>query len=163
MQTFVPLTSSVQDIAKVLDNKRLNKQALEGWQILMTLLELDPQGNHRTPKGWYNHPAVKMWRGHEMALFMYIFAMVEEWKNRGYKSTIATKAWNTVQVAMERKLITDDISAPAWLENKELFEQIASSHRIALLNKDYEWYSQFGWAEDPGYRPDTYDYIWPVS
>jgi hypothetical protein len=163
MQTFVPLTSTVNDIAKVLDNKRLNKQALEGWQILMTLLELDPQGNHRTPKGWYNHPAVKMWRGHEMALFMYIFAMVEEWKNRGYKSTIATKAWNTVQVAMERKLITDDISAPAWLENKELFEQIASSHRIALLNKDYEWYSQFGWAEDTGVRPETYEYIWPVA
>ena len=64
MQTFVPLTSTVDDIAKVLDNKRLNKQALEGWQILMTLLELDPQGNHRVPKGWYNHPAVKMWRGH---------------------------------------------------------------------------------------------------
>lgn len=163
MQTFVPLTSTATDIAKVLDNKRLNKQALEGWQILMTLLELDPQGNHRTPKGWYNHPAVKMWRGHEMALFMYIYAMVEEWKNRGYKSTIATKAWNTVQVAMERKLITEDISAPAWLENKELFEQIASSHRTALLNKDYEWYSQFGWAEDTGVRPDTYEYIWPVA
>jgi hypothetical protein len=163
MQTFVPLTSTATDIAKVLDNKRLNKQALEGWQILMTLLELDPQGNHRVPKGWYNHPAVKMWRGHEMALFMYIYAMVEEWKSRGYKSTIATKAWGTVQVAMERKLITDEITAPAWLEDKNLFEQIASSHRLALLNKDYEWYSQFGWPEDTGARPDTYEYIWPVN
>lgn len=163
MQTFVPLTSTASDIAKVLDNKRLNKQALEGWQILMTLLELDPQGNHRVPKGWYNHPAVKMWRGHEMALFMYIYAMVEEWKSRGYKSTIATKAWNTVQVAMERQLITDEITAPAWLEDKQLFEQIASSHRKALLNKDYEWYSQFGWAEDTGIKPDTYEYVWPVN
>ena len=162
MQTFVPLTSSVDDIAKVLDNKRLNKQALEGWQILMTLLELDPQGNHRKPKGWVSHPAVKMWRGHEMALFMYIYAMVEEWKYRGYKSTIATKAWNTVQVAMEKKLITEEITAPAWLENSQLFEQIASSHRLALLNKDYEWYSQFGWNEDKGVRPESYEYVWPV-
>jgi len=163
MQTFVPLTSSVDDIAKVLDNKRLNKQALEGWQILMTLLELDPQGNHRVPKGWVNHPAVKMWRGHEMALFMYVNAMVQEWLKRGYKSTIGTKAWGTVQVAMQRQLITDEITAPQWLEDKQLFEQVASSHRLALLNKDYEWYSQFGWNEDTGTKPETYEYVWPVS
>lgn len=164
MQTFVPLTSTVDDIAKVLDNKRLNKQALEGWQILMTLLELDPQGNHRVPKGWYNHPAVKMWRGHEMALFMYVNAMVEEWKSRGYKSTIGTKAWGTIQVAMSKGLVSDsNLDAPQWVEDKDLFEQIASSHRTALLNKDYEWYSQFGWAEDTGTKPETYDYIWPVN
>lgn len=163
MQTFIPLTSSVDDIAKVLDNKRLNKQALEGWQILMTLLELDPQGNHRVPKGWVNHPAVKMWRGHEMALFMYVNAMVQEWLKRGFKSTIGAKAWATVQVAMQRKLITEEITAPAWLENSQIFEQVASSHRIALLNKDYEWYSQFGWAEDTGTKPETYEYVWPVS
>jgi hypothetical protein len=164
MQTFVPLTSTVDDIAKVLDNKRLNKQALEGWQILMTLLELDPQGNHRVPKGWYNHPAVKMWRGHEMALFMYVNAMVEEWKSRGYKSTIGTKAWGTIQVAMSKGLINDKkLDAPNWIDDKNRFEQVASSHRLALLNKDYEWYSQFGWAEDTGTKPETYEYIWPVK
>jgi len=163
MQTFLPLTSNAADIAKVLDNKRLNKQALEGWQILMTLLELDPDGNHRTPKGWYNHPAVKMWRGHEMALFMYINAMVQEWLDRGFKSTIGTKAWNTIQVAISKNLITDEITSPTWLENKQLFEQIAASHRLALLNKDYEWYSQFGWPEDTGTKPETYEYLWPVA
>jgi len=98
-----------------------------------------------------------------MALFMYVNAMVQEWLKRGYKSTIGTKAWGTVQVAMQRQLITDEITAPQWLEDKQLFEQIASSHRLALLNKDYEWYSQFGWAEDTGTKPDTYEYVWPVS
>ena len=163
MQTFLPLTSNADDIAKVLDNKRLNKQALEGWQILMTLLELDPDGNHRVPKGWVNHPAVKMWRGHEMALFMYINAMVNEWLTRGFKSTIGTKAWNTIQTALSKNIISDEITSPAWLENKQLFEQIASSHRLALLTKDYEWYSQFGWAEDTGSKPETYEYLWPVA
>jgi len=163
MQTFLPPTSNADDIAKVLDNKRLNKQALEGWQILMTLLELDPDGNHRVPKGWVNHPAVKMWRGHEMALFMYINAMVNEWLNRGFKSTIGTKAWNTIQTALSKNIISDEITSPAWLENKQLFEQIASSHRLALLTKDYEWYSQFGWAEDTGSKPETYEYLWPVA
>ena len=162
MQTFVPLTTSFEDIAKVLDNKRLNKQALEGWQILMTLLELDPHGNHRTPKGWVNHPAVKMWRGHEYALYRYIEAMVVEWKRRGYKSTIGDKAHATILRATQLGLINGHSDNPAWLSNFEDFKVIASSHRTALLSKEYEWYSQFGWAEDPGYRPDTYDYVWPV-
>lgn len=162
MQTFVPLTDSFEDIAKVLDNKRLNKQALEGWQILMTLLELDPQGEHRIPKGWVNHPAVKMWRGHEYALYRYIEAMVTEWKRRGYKSTIGDKAKATIMRAISLGLISEVSSNPGWLSNLNQFKQIAASHRVALLSKDYEWYSQFGWTEDKGSRPETYDYIWPI-
>ena len=162
MQTFVPLTTSFEDIAKVLDNKRLNKQALEGWQILMTLLELDPQGNHRVPKGWVNHPAVKMWRGHEMALYLYIEAMVVEWKRRGYKSTIGDKAKATILKAMQLGILNGYSTNPGWLSNLTAFKEVATSHRIALLNKDYEWYSQFDWPEDKGYRPETYEYVWPV-
>jgi hypothetical protein len=157
MQTFVPLTSSFADIAKVLDNKRLNKQALEGWQILMTNLKLDPQGNHREPKGWYNHPAAKMWRGHELVLYNYIVTMVEEWKRRGFKSTIGEKATATIQASHDTFV---DV-APLWMTGPD-YESIASTHRKALLVKDYEWYSQFGWAEDPGYQPTDYEYIWPV-
>lgn len=163
MQTFVPLTSSFEDIARTLDRARLNKQALEGWQILMTLLELDPQGNHRIPKGWVNHPAVKMWRGHEMALYLYIKAMVDEWIRRGYKSTIGDKAKNTIQIALSKGILSSSFSTnPAWISDMATFKKIASSHRTALLVKDYEWYSQFGWAEDPGTKPETYDYVWPV-
>lgn len=163
MQTFVPLTSSYTDIAKVLDNKRLNKQALEGWQILMTLLELDPQGNHRTPKGWVNHPAVKMWRGYEMALYLYIQEMVAEWKNRGYNSTIGDKARATMLRAIELGLIdSKNYNNPTWLINTATFSDIATSHRKALLSKDYEWYHQFHWPEDKGMRPETYEYVWPV-
>ena len=162
MQTFVPLTTSFEDIAKVLDNKRLNKQALEGCQILMTLLELDPQGEHRVPKGWVNHPAVKMWRGHEYALYRYIQAMVDEWKRRGYKSTIGDKAKSTIMRAIELDLVEGHSENPSWLSNVSYFKTIASSHRLALLNKDYEWYSQFKWPEDKGNRPETYEYVWPV-
>lgn len=164
MQTFVPITSSFEDIAKVLDNKRLNKQALEGWQILMNLLELDPEGNHRISKGWSNHPAVKMWRGHEMALHYYIQAMVNEWKRRGYKSTIGDKAHATIMRAIKLGIIEDSSPLnPAWMAYQPQYKEIASSHRLALLSKEYEWYSQFEWPEDCGSRPETYDYIWPVA
>ena len=162
MQSFMPSTESFESCARYLDNRRLNKNALEGWQILMTLLELDPQGNHRTPKGWVNHPAVRMWRGHEMALYLYIQAMVDEWIRRGYKSTIGEKAKSTIKVAMSEGLLGGAASTnPVWISDMELFKKIASSHRLALLNKDYEWYSQFGWPEDTGKRPENYDYVWP--
>ena len=34
---------------------------------------------------------------------------------------------------------------PHWLGN----EKFHSSHRANLLRKDYEYYSQFGWDENP--------------
>ena len=145
----------------MLDNQRLNKQALEGWQILMTLLELDPQGNPRKPKGWVNHPAVKMWRGYESALLNYIVEMVVEWKNRGYKSTIADKAMATYDRAVELGLLWENGNAEVpHSMNEPVYDALASSHRVALLAKKYEWYSQFDWAEDRGVAPTQYDYIW---
>lgn len=160
MQTF--LTDPTEDFthtASVLDNKRLNKQALEAWQIMMTNLQLDPQGNFRQPKGWYNHPATKMWRGHEITLLRYIKAMTDEWVARGYKTTILDKAQATVERALDLGLI-DSTEHPHWMQDKNYYAQIASSHRKALLVKNYEWYSQFGWSEDTG-RPETeYEYVW---
>lgn len=164
MQTFVPIASSFEASAEVLDNKRLNKQALEGWQILMTLLELDPMGNHRVPKGWVNHPAVKMWRGHEVSLHLYIQAMVAEWKSRGFNSTIGDKAEQTMLHAIRLdKLSPTATSTPEWISDYEYFKQVASTHRQALLVKDYSWYHQFGWPEDKNVIPTEYDYLWPVK
>jgi len=164
MNTFVPIpTTEFAEIAEVLDNKRLNKQALEGWQIMLVLFELDPQGNHRTPRGWVNHPAVRMWHGSESLLLNYVVEMVVEWKRRGFKSTIADKAMDTFDHAIDRGLTIDRgyiEHYPAWIEDADLYERIASTHRLALLNKDYGWYSQFGWAEDEGTRPASYEYVW---
>jgi hypothetical protein len=163
MQTFLPLaTTNFHEIAKTLDNKRLHKQALEGWQILMVLLSLDPDGNHREPKGWVNHPAVKMWRGHESALLLYILAMVTEWKLRGYQSTIDEKAKKTYRSAPHSSK-PEFHTYPSWIQDQDEFEAVATTHRQALLVKDYEWYSQFNWDEDPGYNPGTYEYLWPVE
>lgn len=130
---------------------------------MLTLLELDPQGEHREPKGWVNHPAVKMWRGYETALYRYIQSMVTEWKARGYNSTIGDKATATLLRAHELGIIdVREVNYPEWIQDSHLHSEIASSHRTALLNKNYEWYSQFGWDEDGGVKPETYNYVWPV-
>ena len=162
MQTFVPIaTTDFAQIAKVLDNKRLNKQALEGWQILMVLWELDPAGEYRKPRGWVNHPAVKMWRGHEFLLYQYIIAMTNEWVDRGFNPhAVAIKASATLMSAYEHGLFSHVQRKPYWIEDQRMFESMASSHRLALLTKDYEHYSQFEWAEDAGVAPETYEYVW---
>ena len=148
MQTFLPQTDSFERIAQELDNKRLNKQVLEAWQLLLTLTQLDPRGEHRDPKGWRNHPAAKMWAGHEKALVLYANTMCKVWLERGYNSTMLPKIEATFLRALELDRVQD---------------QLASTHRVALLRKDYPWYSQFGYPEDNGYRPEFYQYLWPDS
>jgi hypothetical protein len=166
IQTFI--TSYEGDhayTASTLDNLRLNKQALEGWQILLTLLELDPTGNHRTPRGWVSHPAVKMWRDYELGLYEYIMAMVREWKKRGYRSTIGDKATQTIQVAFENALLPElqQDNRPPWLQDPIKAHAVASTHRTALLVKNYEHYSQFDWPENHNGQPMDYIYFWPTE
>lgn len=127
----------------------------------MTLVELDPQGNDRKPKGWVNHPAVKMWRGYETALLQYILAMTDEWKARGYKTTIGDKAIETHAIAVALGRVNSS-ELPEWLTDEATLAEITATHRQALLVKEYSWYHQFGWPEDTDVAPTEYNYIWPV-
>ena len=61
MQTFLPYPDKRTSL-DVLDNKRLNKQILEGYQILKLL------SDYSDKKAWAHHPAVLMWKGHEYSL-----------------------------------------------------------------------------------------------
>lgn len=166
MQTF--LTSddpyfAFRITAEQLDRQRLNKQALEAWQIMMTNLKLNPAGEFREPRGWYNHPATKMWRGHEIILGQYIDWMADEWRRRGYKTTIDTKANETLKVARNKGLLASNQYTIPWIQDTDRFESLASSHRTALLCKNYDWYSQFGWVEDTGSKPESYEYVWGMQ
>jgi hypothetical protein len=90
-----------------------------------------------------NHPAVRMWVGYEDALKYYFNIICHEWIKRGYKQ-------NMHMFYIEY----DKIVFPYWLGNEEFH----SRHRASLLFKNYEWYKQFGWKEEP-----RIDYIWPVN
>lgn len=161
MQSFLTSTTSFTDTAQVLDNKRLHKQTLEAWQCLLTITHLDPDGNHREPKGWSNHPVVKMWRGYETAFVSYISATYFEWRSRGYKSSLLDKTLRTYDLAVSLGRISDALVLPNWMTDVNYFERLTSTHRTALLCKNYDWYSQFNWPEDSGTRPETYEYLWP--
>ena len=130
MQTFLPY-KSFEKSAKVLDWRRLGKQRVEGMQIINAI-------NNPNPQGWKNHPATIMWTPYVDALKHYTNVIIREWISRGYN--------NNMEFYDVDELINDDVvDFPHWLGKEELH----SSHRANLLRKDYEYYSQFGWKEDP--------------
>lgn len=134
MQTFLPYDDFALS-AKCLDWRRLGKQRVEAFQILKALT---------TPSyGWQNHPAVKMWRGYEDALGLYMNLCIEEWKRRGYK--------NTMTLAPLR--FHDSVPTPPWLGRRTFHE----SHQSNLVRKDPEHYRQFF----PRVAVDL-PYVWPV-
>lgn len=142
MQTFLPYPSYAES-ARVLDYRRLGKQRVETKQILLAM--------SKTTGGWRNHPATKMWRGHEIELCMYGIAMCEEWKRRGYKDSLSEFFMDAfVDFDMDGR----DPSPPAWLGD----ESIHASHRSNLIRKDPAYYAQFGWGEGA-----DLPYVWPVE
>jgi len=167
MQTF--MTSAIwdglpeeifADTAMTLDDKRLNKQALEAWQILMTNLQLTPDGTRRISKGWMNHPATLMWTGCDLALLKYINAMVEEWLRRGHQSTIAVKARDTYAHALAKNLVAEEVVYPDWIMDSTKLQQVVLAHRKALSVKHWEHYREHGWHKT---NPKTYEYVWYPS
>lgn len=136
MQTFVPFPSLTMS-ASVLDYRRLGKQRVETFQILRANLNISD--------GWKNHPASRMWLGHEAGLIAYGVAICEEWISRGYKDTCLGKILDLGQA--------DENDMPFWWGD----DAIHGSHRSALLRKAPDFYQQYEWQDDP-----SVEYVWPV-
>lgn len=132
VNTFLPYADFIQS-AKALDYRRLGKQRVEAWQILNALL-----GNS---KGWTNHPATNMWRGHEKALCEYGIAICDEWINRGYKDTMRERF-----ISLHSQL--PDTGLPEFIGNLEFHV----SHQSNLKRKDADHY--------PFEVPDDLPYVW---
>ena len=133
MQTFLP-SSNFTNCAKLLDNKRLNKQILEGYQILNVNSGMSPTG------GWRNHPAVLMWKNHEGSLLNYINEMIKEAKLRG----INTDGNQKNIVALVNKVGKNwNYEAPTWMFDDVKLMRVITTHRVNLFNKDPLYYIDF--------------------
>ena len=130
MQTFLPYPD-FRRCAAALDMRRLGKQRVEAYQLLRVL-----RGHTR---GWTNHPAARMWRGHEAALGAYMNACIDEWVRRGYRNTMS-------------KARVSRYRLPPWFGD----DAFHASHRANLLRKDPAYYARYGWREDP-----AAPYVWP--
>lgn len=143
MQTFIPETDYAE-CAAVLDRQRLGKQRVECLQIMNVLT------NSTATKGWRNHPAVIMWRGHEYSLMQYSIAVCNEWTKRGYIDNCAVKIRDAFFNKYSLAPFTMDV--PDWWGR----EDIHLSHKSNLLRKNYDHYSAF-WDV-----PNDLPYVWPV-
>lgn len=148
MQTFVPFASFVKS-ASVLDNKRLNKQLLEGRQIYGILFSGKRKG------AWVNHPAVLMWRNRENALHSYLKAIKLECDHRGISTT---KNWGVITEMHESNWDRGgNVLMPEWWGD----ERIHQSHRNNLYVKDSEHYAEFA-QDDRIACCDRCNYWWPT-
>jgi hypothetical protein len=148
MQTFVPFTD-LNHCAASLDNKRLNKQLLEGRQIYKILSSSQRTG------AWVNHPAVKMWRNYDMGLYAYLVAIYEECVMRDIK---ADKNWEEIEKMHESNWHRGDkIVMPAWWGDHRVHE----SHKFNLYRKDGDHYYYFNDAQN-FVCCDRCNYFWPT-
>jgi hypothetical protein len=136
MQTFLPEVDFARS-ARALDRQRLGKQRVEVMQIAKALT---------AGGGWANHPAVRMWRGYELALGRYGISICHEWLRRGYRDTCLAKI-----VALTGADPSPPM--PAWIGD----EAFHLAHRSNLVRKNPDHYGRL-W---PGV-PDDLPYVWPV-
>lgn len=142
MQTFLPYPSFERS-AKSIDNLRLGNQTYRECKTLIN-------------GGWKNHPASKMWVGHERALAKYAYALACEMahrknKNGGpkWKPEVVEKWKNFWLDKMEEYPDTGD---PHWMGD----EKFHVAHQSNLIRKDPEHYG----PQFPGV-PDNLEYVWP--
>lgn len=132
MQTFLPYPDFVAS-AKALDYRRLGKQRLECEWIL--------RGSRS------NHPAAKMWDGHQYQLAEYGKVICLEWIARGYKDT-------RLNIISGLQISFSNTGLPPWFGDPAFHE----AHQSNLIRKFPEYYrKQFPHVKE------GLGYIWPIN
>lgn len=125
MQIFI--IGTPLETAKVLDNRRLNKQIIECHQILDAL---------NGAKAWSNHPVVLQYRGYEEWLELYMLCLVQYQKSCN-KSISENEKSDWIHLAHEFSDKAFKHKPP--FHNEEFFEQM----KRRLYTKNQHHYSQW--------------------
>jgi hypothetical protein len=145
MQTFMPYIH-VRESLESIDNQRLNKQILEASQIIQCIDDPD--------RGYQSHPAVRMWRGHILALCNYGAIAADVFAERFCKADDRSVWFARRQTELRSKYPIEQGKYPPW------FGCIAvhASHRSRLIVKNPDRYGP-EWPDTPEDMP----YLWPVN
>jgi hypothetical protein len=152
MQTFLP-SADYEYAAQTLDNKRLNKQILEGYQIMKVLSGASESG------AWRNHPAVLMWKNSETHLMDYIDNMVYEANWRGIKTVNNVANLNALKRSFSSRWGS---LKPVW-QKPEHIDRVVTTHKVNLYRKDPEFYAEFYTAKSSEFNKPCCDkclYYW---
>ena len=156
MQTFLPYPSKRESL-DALDNKRLNKQILECYQIL-NILTSNSKSN-----AWRNHPAVLMWEGAEAELYRYAMTAVVLADMRGIKTDKNKE--NLEKLSRSRSSLSWGDDTPLWAINPTTIKRVNATHKANLYRKDPIFYAEFAPSvTDKNNRPccDRCLYYWPT-
>ena len=147
MQTFVPYADLVKSCGS-LDKKRCFKQVVETKQILCILRAKNlpedwQQTKSYTNQPFFNHPAVRMWKGYEEFLKQYYNVFLEYCINV-----------HKIKTDLPFLFCFKNPEKPFWWGE----EKIHRSHRARLIVKDFEFYLH-KFIDDDGYNYGHY--WWP--
>lgn len=164
-----------------LDNQRLLKQIVEGFQILHALdirTHAQPDADRpsprltaATPSGWLHAPAVRMWRGYEPALMLYLNEAIrvlreERRTTAGTPFNLQSPMFTPFSESQIGAAAPDRVPVPPFLQ----LASVTALHRGNLLRKaldrkrkmgrsdHFDWYRQFGWTDPP-----ANGYLWVFS
>lgn len=163
--TFVPY-ADITKSCEVLDTPRLGKQRSEIKIILAALTGVRfkrAQGEHGIvlpeKRGYMNHSATRMWRGHERALAFFGYENCRIWMERLGHDVLDARStgYDTLRDMDNWMHWLDGNGADTAMPNWWGREDVHASHRSVLLFKDPVHYGQFDWSEEP-----KYEYVWPV-
>ena len=159
VNVFVPVPDFAGSCA-ILDQQRLGKQRSEIKIILAANTGVrfkKAQGEFALElpekRGYMNHAAARMWRGHEAALALFGWINCIQWSENGGKGGEDTKQDMIDWLEWLVDNGNDPHDPPEWWGR----EDVHASHRSVLLSKDPVYYGKFGWTEEP-----KYEYVWPV-
>ncbi len=141
MNTFI-ISNNFEDTAKILDNKRLNKQITEGMQLILVFFrKLNIINDNK--KGWLNHPVQKIWKDQNQTIYIYqlinyIDQMYYEWVRRSYKHCwIQRREYFLELIDNNKNLFGNKNDIINW--TNDCFTIMKGN----LLRKKFDYYSQF--------------------
>lgn len=157
MQTFLPRRSFAES-AKCLDNKRLNKQRVETFQLYNIVVgqRFDSITDEilGPADGFRNHPAARMWKTSPHMLCLYGMYISEECNRRGIQDH------RGLGYFFERRMSRHPFIIPAWLSDDRI-DRVTYTHQCNLIRKDAEFYRPQFPDISIGEAFKT-DYYWPV-
>ena len=155
MQTFLPYPA-MRDSLGALDNKRLNKQILECYQILKVL------SGQSQSNAWRNHPAVLMWEGAENELWRYSQTAIAIANMRGIKTD---KNAENIAALTKLAVLSWGDDEPAWRKSPTVLKRVTTTHKANLYRKDPEYYAEYASAVNDEYNQPCCEgcqYYWPT-
>ena len=128
MQTFITEHDFYKSASNLI-RQHLQSTIYESIHILASLLNINDRlvNPKRSVK---NHPAAKLWAGHERALLYYIDVHLDKWYNLDYKMGINWQNYNLIKTIKKIKI---DCMLPKWITT-----QLIQTHRSVLIQKEIE-------------------------